>query len=133
MMARRVSLGVTVALGLTAPALAVGLGPLAKAGLTDGPAKGFWLTVSNPYREPREFRAYAIAADSEDEATGVTIYPAVVRLAAGRQRRLLVEIDNIAPGSARTVRVCAELAQQEGTIHARVCSKLSARRIAAGG
>lgn len=130
MTGKRVLLG-AVALTLAAPAMAVGLGPLGRSGLTDGPAKAFWLNLSNPYREPREFRAYAIEPNSDTAVTGVEIRPATVRLGGGRQRRLLVILDTLAPGETRTVRVCAELAQAEGTIHARVCSKLSARRLPA--
>ena len=33
----------------TTPAAAVGLGPLAKEGITDSDRKGFYLTVINPY------------------------------------------------------------------------------------
>jgi P pilus assembly chaperone PapD len=118
---------------LAVPAAGVGLGPLSREGVTDGPAKGFYLTVSNPYAEPRNFRAYPMAEDDAAEATAtlpVDIRPARFRLAAGGQRRILVIAQGLVPGETRRFRVCAELAQQEGMIHARVCSKLAARRLA---
>jgi P pilus assembly chaperone PapD len=118
---------------LAVPAAGVGLGPLAREGVTDGPAKGFYLTVSNPYAEPRNFRAYPMAweGDAADaERLPVNIRPAQFRLAAAGQRRILVVAQDLAPGETRRFRVCAELAQQEGMIHARVCSKLAARRLA---
>ena len=37
-----------LALGLAAPALAVGLGPLSKEGSISGPRKAFYLTIVNP-------------------------------------------------------------------------------------
>lgn len=114
------------------PALAVGLAPLSREGVSDGPEKGFFLTVINPYAEPRNFRAYAVGWD--DEATGgvttIDIRPAQFRIAAGKQRRILVVAQDLSPGEMRRFRVCAELAQQEGLINARVCSKLAARRVA---
>ena len=132
-MSRRLVLSAALSATLAVPAAGVGIGPLARDGVTDGPAKGFYLTVSNPYAEPRNFRAYPVASD-DDAAIGppiaIDIRPARFRLAAGGQRRILVVAQDLAPGETRRFRVCAELAQQEGMLHARVCSKLAARRLA---
>lgn len=119
-------------LALGAPALAIGLGPLSHDGITDGPAKGFYLTAINPYDEPRNFRAFAapMYGGMNDDIAAIDIRPAQFRLAAGKQRRVLVVVQDLAPGETRKFRVCAELAQQEGMINARVCSKLAARRVA---
>ncbi|MBX7483553.1 hypothetical protein [Qipengyuania qiaonensis] len=113
------------------PALAVGMGPLEKSGITDGPAKGFYLTVLNPYGKAETFRTFPAVIGGEAEPYGVTIRPARFVLAAGRQRRVLVVVEGLDPGETRTFRVCAEKDREEGMIHARVCSKLSARRISA--
>lgn len=110
---------------LAGPALAVGMGPLAIKGKTPGPAKAFYLTVYNPYEVPRAFRAYA-----EGEAANVTIAPATLTIKPGGQRRIMVILRGIEPGETREARICAELAKQEGMIHARVCSALSATRLA---
>ncbi|QYU69391.1 hypothetical protein J4558_04395 [Leptolyngbya sp. 15MV] len=120
-----------LAMAVAAPALAVGLAPLGREGITDGPEKGFFLTVINPYAEPRNFRAYATGWDDDDAGTAlaVDIRPAQFRIAAGKQRRILVVAQDLSPGEARRFRVCAELARQEGLINARVCSKLAARRV----
>lgn len=115
---------------LTAPAFAVGMGPLAKEGLADGPAKGFYLTVLNPYDHVETFRLYPVVIGGEQPVPNIKIHPAKFRLAAGRQRRVLVVAGNLEPGETRAFRVCAEKDQQEGMIHARVCSKLTASRIA---
>lgn len=113
-----------------APVLAVGLGPLAREGITDGPAKGFYLTVSNPYQAPETFIAYAAVLGGEEVPVSVTVRPAAFRLAGGGQRRLLVVADELRPGEERIFRVCAERQNQQEMIRARVCSRLAARRIA---
>lgn len=116
---------------VSAPAVAVGLGPLARDSVTDGPAKAFWLTVYNPYKVRREFIAYpAGIADGDAAPDAVDIRPARIALSAGAQRRILVIVRDIDPGETRRLRICAEPAQQEGLLHARVCSRLSARRVA---
>lgn len=119
-------LAAVVSLALAGPALAVGLAPLAKEGLTVGPHKAFYLTVINPYTQARTF---AVAPDGEDAAGHIAILPATLTIKPGGQRRIMVVLRDLAPGETRTTRVCAQLAQQEGMIHARVCSKLSARRL----
>jgi hypothetical protein len=135
----RAAVTALAALAIAAPAFAVGLAPLSKEGVTAGPDKAFYLTVINPYSEVRAFRTY-IDIPKLDGATSeaavlppepkVTILPEVVSIKPGGQRRIMVILRDLAPGETREARVCAELAQQEGMIHARVCSKLSARRLA---
>lgn len=118
------------AVALAAPALAVGLGPLEKSGLTDGAAKGFYLVASNPHPGPETFIAYAAVIGGEEPAENVTVRPAQFRLAGGGQRRLFVVADGLQPGEERTFRVCAEKQQLQEMIRARVCSRLTARRVA---
>ena len=114
-----------------APLGAVGLGPLVEDGVIDGPRRGFSLTLMNPYRQATDFRVYAVGAEDELPQLRVTIMPASARLGAGMSRRLLVVANDLAPGEYYAFRVCAERAElPEGMrINARVCSKLSARRI----
>lgn len=112
------------------PALAVGLGPLAKSGVTDGPRKGFYLTVINPYRQVETYTLTALATDSEREAARVAIFPAKVAIGGGGTRKVLVVADGLTPGETYQFRVCAEKPPVlTETVHARVCSKLSARRV----
>jgi len=113
-----------------APALAVGLGPLVKTGVTDGPAKAFYLTVINPYPTAQAFRAYAVGFEDEVPAGRVKIAPADITIGGRKSRRILVIANEMTPGESYPFRVCAERrVKQEGTIHARVCSKLTARRL----
>lgn len=130
--------GVIAALAAT-PALAVGLSPLRKEGPTAGPAKAFYLTVINPYPEPRAYRAYVdgaspVTGESGEGATSdVVILPAMVTIKGQGQRRLTVIVRGLEPGETREARICAQLVKQEGMINARVCSTLLARRLAARG
>ena len=130
--------GMIAALAAT-PALAVGLSPLRKEGPTAGPAKAFYLTVINPYPDPRAFRAYvdgpaAEAGTGSEGASGnVVILPPNVVIKGKGQRRITVIVRDLKPGETRETRICAQLAKQEGMINARVCSTLVARRLAARG
>ena len=64
----------------SAPAFAVGLGPLAKSGVTDTDRKGFYLTLINPYPTATAFHAYAIGPEDETEQARVRILPAATTL-----------------------------------------------------
>lgn len=123
--------------GLAAPALAVGLAPIRKEGPVAGPAKAFYLTVINPYPDAREFVAYQdgrVAHEGGGEGPrAVAILPARLAIKPKGERRITVIVRDLARGETRETRVCAELAKQEGMVHARVCSTLVARRIAPRG
>ena len=119
------------ALLVAAPAVAVGLGPLSREGVTDGPRKGFHLTVINPYPRGETFVLTPLATDGERPAGRVVILPARVQVAAGGQRQVLAIATDLAPGETYAFRVCAERPPQpQEMVHARVCSTLRARRIA---
>lgn len=62
----------------------------------------------------------------------VLIPDAMPLVPARSQRRVLVIDTGLKPGEEHIFRVCAERADrsEEGMIHARVCSKLTARRVA---
>ena len=113
------------------PAVAVGLGPLVKEGSIAGPRKAFYLTIVNPEAGSNVFSASAIGFDSERPESRVTVFPSTIRLGGHQNRQILVIADGLTPGETYRFRVCAERAQEpEGTtIHARVCSKLTARRL----
>ena len=116
----------------TAPAAAVGLGPLAKDGATAGDRKGFYLTLINPYPTQERFRLYSVGWDDERPLPRVRIPLSTIVLGPKAQRRILVIDTALVPGETHQFRVCAERVEPAGKalIHARVCSKLSARRLA---
>ena len=128
---RRAAAVALVATLFCLPAGAVGLGPLTHSGVTSSEKKGFYLTLINPYSRRTRFRLYGIAWDDEKPDMRVAIPLSTPILAPKSQRRVLVIATRLAPGEVHTFRVCAERieAQEEAMIHARICSKLTARRI----
>ena len=113
-------------------ALAVGLGPLEKSGMTDGAGKAFYLTLINPYPHAERFTLEPHALLDEQPAPRVVIFPDDATVAAGGRRQVLVIVRRIEPGETYIFRVCAQRPPRpEETIHARVCSKLTARRLPA--
>lgn len=118
-------------LAAAAPLAAVGLGPLAKEGVIDGPRQGFYLNVYNPYPATTAFVLYAVGPDDEERQARVEILPGEVDLAPERGRRILVIADGLAVGETYRFRVCAQRRTPlEGiSLNARVCSKLTSRRI----
>ena len=117
---------------VVAPAAAVGLGPLTASGTTRSERKGFYLVLVNPFPRAERFRLYSAEWDNERPVARVLIPVAMPMVAAKSQRRVLVIDTGLKPGEEHSFRVCAERADrsQEGMIHARVCSKLIARRVA---
>lgn len=117
--------------GIAAPALAVGLGPLTASGVTRSERNGFYLTLINPFAKAERFRLYSAGWDDEAPVARVLIPIATPIVGAKSQRRVLVIDTGLKPGEEHQFRVCAERVdrRQEGFIHARACSKLTARRL----
>lgn len=123
-----------VALTLAGPAVAVGLGPLSKQGVTDGPAKGFYLTLINPYAERAQFAVYAIGPNDDVIQRRVEVPVGPIALRAKTTRKFMIVAGELTPGETYAFRVCAErVTQEEAPIHARVCSRITARRLAGPG
>lgn len=128
--ARRL-LAATALLAAPTAAMAVGLGPLTVSGLIDGPNEGFRLTLVNLDASAGDFTLYGTAWDGEARQPRIAILPPEATLGAGRTRDVLVIAQDLSVGETYRFRVCAERKpDSEGTmIHARVCSKITARRI----
>lgn len=112
-------------------AQAVGLGPLAKEGVTASSRKGFYLTLINPYPVAATFRLYGLGWADDTPQPGVVIPVDTPSLGARSQRRMLVIATGLGSAQVHRFRVCAERVDPKGKamIHARVCSKLVARRV----
>lgn len=129
--ASRTAAALLIAAAAGSAAGAVGLGPLSNSGVTNSDRKGFYLTLINPYPTQARFRLYSVEWDSESPVARVRIPIHQPVLGPKSQRRLLVIDTGLVPGEEHRFRICAERAQAgEGIIHARVCSKLIARRLA---
>jgi len=110
---------------------AVGLGPLTLSGVTRTDRKGFYLTLINPYPAQERFRIYSIEPDNDRPVARVRIPVSTPRLGPLAQRQILVVDTGLIPGEEHRFRVCAERITPAGEelIHARVCSRITARRI----
>ena len=129
----RLALAALALLAMPGIAYAVGLGPLQKTGVTRGDTKAFYLNLTNPYPRTTTFEAYVDEQGTEGQGP-VRIVPSKAKLAALSSRRLIVMIGGLQPGEKRQVKVCATRLPKEGEIvRARVCSKLSAIRVAGRG
>ena len=128
---RHLAAALTLA-AIVAPAAAVGLGPLTASGVTRTDRKGFYLVLVNPYARAERFRLYSAGWDDERSVERVLIPVAMPMVAAKSHRRVLVIDTGLKPGEEHRFRVSAERVDRssEGFIHARVCSKLVARRLA---
>ena len=117
---------------IAVPAMAVGLGPMKREGVTVSEKKGFYLTVINPYPQTKQFRIVAREMETEVPLDNVEILPATGAIGGNTNRRVLVVFKNLEVGEVRQARVCARLDRpvQGVGIDARVCSKLQARRLA---
>lgn len=125
-------LRLALAAGLASqPAGAVGLGPLSHSGTTMNERKGFYLTLINPYPTQARFRLYSREWASETPASRVLITFPTPTLAPRSQRRVLIVATGLVPGEEHKFRICAERvgAPEEAMVHARICSKLTARRL----
>ena len=118
-------------LGAAMPAGAVGLGPLSKEGVIDGPRKGFELLLYNPYDDAVDFIAYAVGVGDETPQQRVIVIPQQTKLGGGQSRRLIVIAKDLAVNEHYQFRVCAERQTPPSgiKINARVCSKLSVTRL----
>jgi hypothetical protein len=121
-------------IALSASAGAVGLGPMVRDGATDTDRKGFYLTLINSERRYETYKALAIGFDDERPISDdrVTILPSQVVVPADSTRQLLVVVKDLKPSETFRFRVCSEIANPPPgeMIHARICSKLTARRVA---
>ena len=127
----RLAAAALIAAATFSSAGAVGLGPLTNVGVTDSGRKGFYLTLINPYPTQERFRLYSVGWDTERPEARVRIPISEPLLGPKSQRRILVIATSLVPGEQHRFRICAERVEAPGEelIHARVCSKLTARRI----
>jgi hypothetical protein len=124
------TLCLAAAMLIAGPAAAQGFGPLKKSGITDADKKGFYFTLLNPYPGREEFLVYAVGAETEHPADRVVSPKAPIALAPRAERKVLIVAKDLQPGETYHFRVCAErVVPLQENVHARVCSRVIARRI----
>ncbi len=115
------------ALARPEPGLAQSLSPMEKDGLTPTAAKGFRLTVGNPYDRRMTFIAVPMQPDYETPATGAQVRPARITLAPGHSRPVVFMFDIDPAQKERTIALCIMPEGLEGPILPRVCGRYTGR------
>lgn len=110
----------TAAVGVGS-ASAQSLSPMHNKGLTPSDTKGFKLVVGNPYPRAMTFVIVPMDTQFENLAARAVVRPSEVRLGAGLSRTVTVAF-KIDPGQKeRTIGVCVQPKEIEGSVFPRVC------------
>jgi hypothetical protein len=114
---------------LTAAAQAQSLSPMHKSGQTPSDVKGFKLLVGNPYKQAMTFIVMPMDTAFGALAEHAVTRPAEFRLGAGQQRSVTVAF-KIAPGEKeRTIGVCVQPKEIEGSVLPRVCGTYTGTKL----
>lgn len=108
-------------------ALAQSLTPMERAGVTPSDTKGFKLLVGNPYPRRMTFRVTAMDATFDAEIEGAQARPALLTLAPGKGRSVIVAFKIDPAVKERTIGVCIMPETFEGPILPRVCGRYTGR------
>lgn len=116
---------ILIALGLSATlvgaANAQSLSPMHKKGATPTETKGFRLLVGNPYKRAMTFVIIPMDTAFDSPAEHAVVQPAEVRLGPGLSRSVLVAFRIGPDAKERTIGVCVQPKDIEGTVLPRVC------------
>ena len=116
-----------VALGaaFAASAGAQSLSPMRKDGTTPTDIKGFRLTVGNPYDQRMTFVMTPMEPGFEIVAGEASVTPALLTLAPGESRQVILAFRIPEPEGERTIGLCITPRDIEGPILPRVCGTYS--------
>jgi len=110
-------------------AQAQSLSPMHKTGDTPSDTKGFNLTVGNPYDQSMVFEILVMDPKFETIVERAVAQPPEVRLGRGLSRTVLVAFKIPAGQKERTIGVCVQPKQIEGTVLPRVCGTYTGVRL----
>ena len=113
--------GAAALLVLCGTAQAQSLSPMKSSGATPSDTKGFRLTVGNPYEKAMTFVILPMDPEFEVMVDGAVAKPAEVRIGPGLQRQVTVAFKIAAGQKERTIGVCVQPKDIEGSVLPRVC------------
>ena len=119
-------LAVLLATGSTA---AQSLSPMRAEGNTPSDAKGFRLTVGNPYATRMIFLIIPMTPDFSQPVADAVVNAPELRLAPGASRPVIVTFKIDPPLKERTIGVCVQPKDLDGPILPRVCGTYTGRRL----
>ena len=109
------------------------LSPMHNTGVTPSDIKGFRLTVGNPYRTRMTFLVLPMEPGFRTAAAGATVNTPEITLAPGTSRPVIVTFKIDPARKERTIGVCIEPKDLEGTVLPRVCGTYTGKLLSAGG
>ncbi len=120
-----------VVIGATA-ASAQSLSPMRNAGDTPTDIKGFKLAIGNPYKTRMVFEVIPMDPKFKVVATDAAVNFAELAMAPGTTRQVIVTFRIDPHIKERTIGVCVQPKQIEGTVLPRVCGTYTGRLKRAG-
>lgn len=109
------------------------LSPMHKEGETPSDIKGFKLAVGNPYRTRMTFRILPMDPKFKVAALDAAVNFPEITMAPGTTRQVIVTFRIDPRIKERTIGVCVQPKQIEGTVMPRVCGTYTGRLRRAGG
>jgi hypothetical protein len=124
--------GVLLGIAVASAAHGQSLSPMHNKGPTPSDTKGFKLVIANPYPKAMTFVIIPMDTAFENAAPKAVVRPNEVRLGAGLSRTVTVAF-KIDPGQKeRTIGVCVQPKEIEGSILPRVCGTYTGIMAGAG-
>ena len=108
------------------------LSPMRKQGSTPSDTKGFKLIVGNPYPRAMTFEIIPMDTKFEILADRALVRPSEIRLGAGMQRTVTLAFKIPQGQKERTIGVCVQPKDLEGSILPRVCGTYTGTMLVAG-
>lgn len=108
-------------------AAAQSLSPMRADGNTPSDAKAFRLTVGNPYATRMTFLVIPMTPDFSRPVAGAVVSAPELRLAPGASRPVIVTFKIDPALKERTIGVCVQPKNLEGTVLPRVCGTYTGR------
>jgi hypothetical protein len=109
------------------------LSPMRKQGATPSDTKGFKLVVGNPYKKAMTFEIIPMDTEFEILADRAVVRPNEIRLGAGMQRTVTLAFKIPEGQKERTIGVCVQPKDLEGSILPRVCGTYTGIMLTAHG
>ena len=118
---------------IASAASAQSLSPMRNAGETPSTIKGFKLFVGNPYKTRMVFEVIPMDPKFETVAVDAVVNFGELAMAPGTTRQVIVTFRIDPRIKERTIGVCVQPKQIEGTVKPRVCGTYTGRLQRAGG
>jgi hypothetical protein len=120
-------------LAATGTASAQSLSPMRNDGETPSDIKGFKLAIGNPYRTRMVFEVIPMDPKFEVRAADAAVNFSELVMAPGTTRQVIVTFRIDPHIKERTIGVCVQPKQIEGTVKPRVCGTYTGRLQRTGG